>query len=216
MNETPTTEPAETVGEIVSLLVKERVISQDQLRYALRVHAKIQSTKTLIDVLQDLEYLSRDDVARSLRKNTPSIRIGDVLVELGYLLKSDLLAALSLQKEGTEHKMLGDIFIENGFIEERKLVEVLSFQLGFPVAELEFRKLDRKLFSRAPVQVFRDALFVPIATEQGVVSVAFANPLERRSREAAETVFGLSLQPAIASRKSILAAIAAMENSAGN
>lgn len=215
MTETPETAEA-SGGEIVALLVKDGVISTEQLRYAQRVRGKLQSTKTLIDVLQELEYLTRDDVARTLRKNTPSIRIGDFLVELGYLKESELSAALNLQKEGTEHKMLGDIFIENGFIEERRLMEVLSFQLGFPVAELEFRKLDRKLFSRAPFQLYRDGLFVPLSIEHGVASVAFANPLERRCRESAETFFGHNLLPAIASRKAILSAIAAAESSAGN
>jgi type IV pilus assembly protein PilB len=215
MSETPTAEPTAAGGAIVALLVKEGVISREQLSYAERVHGKMLSTKTLIDVLQDLEYLSHDDVARTLRKGGLSIRIGDFLVELGYLRKGDLEAALSLQKEGTEHKMLGDIFVENGFIEERKLMEVLSFQLGIPVAELEFRKLDRKLFTRAPIQVFRDGLFVPLGIDQGVASVAFANPLEQRSRAAAESLFGRSLKPAIATKKSILAAIAAAETSAG-
>jgi type IV pilus assembly protein PilB len=203
-------------GEIVALLVKEGVINAEQLQYARRVHAKLLSGKTLIDVMQDLEYLTRDQVAHTLRNNNTSIRIGDLLVELGYLRQSELLAALSLQKEGTEHKMLGDIFIENGFIEERKLIEVLSFQLGFPVAELEYRKLDRKLLSKAPFQLYRDALFVPFCEEAGVVSVAFANPLEQRSKKAAQAVFGSRLKPAIASRKSILAALANAENSSGS
>ena len=211
-----TAEPTAAGGEIVALLVKEGVISAEQLSYAQRVHGKLHSSKTLIDVLQELEFVNREEVVRTLRKNSLSIRIGDFLVELGYLRKSDVLAALNLQKEGTERKMLGDILIENGFIEERRLIEVLSFQLGFPVAELEFRKLDRKLFAKAPFQFFRDALFVPFAMEQGVASVAFANPLEKGSREAAESLFGSSLRPAIASKKSILAAIAQAENSAGN
>jgi type IV pilus assembly protein PilB len=215
MTETPTAEPTEAGGAIVTLLVKEGVITEEQLLYAQRVHGKMLSTKTLIDVLQDMEYLTHDDVARILRNSSLSIRIGDFLVELGYLRKAELQAALSLQKERTEHKMLGDILVENGFIEERKLMEVLSFQLGFPVAELEFRKLDRKLFTRGPIQLFRDGLFVPLSIEQGVASVAFANPLEQRSREAAEALFGRNLKPAIASKKAIVAAIAAVENTAG-
>jgi len=216
MKQTPEAAEGRAGGAIVELLVKEGVISDEQLGYAQRVHAKLQSSKTLIDVLQELEYLTREKLAETLRQNTPAIRIGDFLVELGYLRKSDLLAALNLQKEGSQHRMLGDIFIEKGFIEERKLIEVLSFQLGFPVAELEFRKLDRKLFSRASAQVYRDSLFIPLAVEQGVVSVAFANPLERRSREVAETLFGSGLTPAIASRKAILAAIARAESNAGS
>ena len=209
-------EPPAAGGEIVNLLVKDGVITAEQLRYAQRVHDKVLSTKTLIDVLQELEYLTREDLTATLRKKSVSIRIGDFLVELGYLRKSDLVAALNLQKEGLGRKMLGDIFVENGFIEERKLTEVLSFQLGFPVAELEFRKLDRKLFAKAPFQMYRDSLFVPIGVEGGVTTVAFVNPLDRLARQSAEKLFGSELQPAIASKKSILSAIVSAENSAGN
>ncbi|WP_136524282.1 GspE/PulE family protein [Geomonas ferrireducens] len=205
-------------GQIVELLVSTGVISHDQLLYAQRVHGKLQSAKTLIDVLQELEFLKREDVARILRENSLSIRIGDLLVELGYLKQSELLTALNLQKqEGARRKMLGDIIIEKGFIEERRLVEVLSFQLGFPVAELEFRKLDRKLFAKAPFEVFRDELFVPYATDdEGAVLVAFANPLETYSRLSAERIFGRTVKPAIATRNAILAAIASAQKSAGS
>jgi len=216
MNETPeSTGPAAAAGEIATLLVREGMISAEQLQYAQRVHGKLESAKTLIDVLHELEFLTRAQLARTLQEHSLSIRIGDLLVELGYLRKSDLLAALNLQKEGAERKMLGDIFIEMGLIESKRLVEVLSFQLGLPVAELEFRKLDRKLLAKAPFQVYRDDLFVPLGVEEGVVSIAFANPLEKRSREAALKLFGKKLKPFIASRHSILSAITQAETSAG-
>jgi type IV pilus assembly protein PilB len=201
-------------GKIAALLVKEGVITDDQLQYAQRVQEKLHSSKTLIDVLLELGHLTREEVSGTLRKHSLSIRIGDFLVELGYLRQSDLEAALNLQREGTERKMLGDIFIENGFIEERKFIEVLSFQLGFPVAELEFRKLDRKLFARAPAATYREHLFFPLAVEAGVTLVAFANPLEKRCRDAAEKLFGAPVSPAIASKKSILAALGAAERTA--
>ena len=206
------------VGQIVELLVSTGAITREQLLYAQRVHGKLQSTKTLIDVLQELEFIKRDDVVRTLREHSLAIRIGDLLVELGYLKQSELLTALSLQKEGgAPRKMLGDIIVEKGFIEERRLTEVLSFQLGFPVAELEFRKLDRKLFAKAPFEVFRDELFVPYAVdEEGAVMVAFANPLEKYSRLSAEKLFGRSMKPALATRTAILSAIASAQKSAGS
>jgi len=204
-------------GQIAALLVKEGVISSEQLSYAQRVRGKLLSSKTLLDVLQELGTITKEQVAATLRKNNLSIRIGDFLIELGHIRESDLEAALNLQREGTERKMLGDIFVENGFIEERKLIEVLSFQLGFPVAELEFRKLERKLLGKAPFSTYREFNFVPLATEEGgAVTVVFANPLEQRCRETAEKLFGSTLKPAIASKKSILSAIANAEKSSGS
>jgi type IV pilus assembly protein PilB len=203
-------------GEIAALLVKEGVITPEQLSYAQRVRSKLHSGKTLLDVLQELGSVTREQVAATLRKNSLAIRIGDFLVELGHIRESDLAAALNLQKEGSERKMLGDIFIENGFIEERKFIEVLSYQLGFPVAELEFRKLDRKLVGRAPFQLYREFHFIPVSVEEGVVTVVFANPLDKRSRDAAVGVFGPGLRPAVASKKSIIAALAGAEKNAGS
>jgi type IV pilus assembly protein PilB len=215
-NEPKAPAPAPEGGAIAALLVQEGVISAEQLSYAQRVRGKLLSSKTLLDVLLELGYLTREQIAATLRKNHLAIRIGDFLIELGHIRESDLSSALNLQREGAERKMLGDIFIENGFIEERKFIEVLSFQLGFPVAELEFRKLDRKLLARASFSVYREYNFIPLCSEGGVVTVAFANPLERRSRQSAEALFGTGLRPAIASKKSILAAIAGAEKSAGN
>jgi len=209
-NETPPVR-----GEIAALLVKEGVITVEQLGYAQRVRSKLHSGRTLLDVLQELGYVTKEQIAATLRKNILSIRIGDFLVELGQVRENDLSAALNLQREGRERKMLGDIFIDNGFIEERKFIEVLSFQLGIPVADLEFRKLDRKLLARAPFQVYRESLFLPIGLEDGAVVVVFANPLEKRCRDAAAKLFGAGLTPAIASKKSILTAIGAAEKNAG-
>ncbi|GFO67583.1 type II secretion system protein E [Geomonas limicola] len=208
--------PVQGGGAIAQLLVQEGVIGEDQLGYALRVRSKLVSNKTLLDVLQELGYVTPEQVAATLRRNSISIRIGDFLIELGHIRESDLTAALNLQKEGVERKMLGDIFVENGFIDERKFIEVLSFQLGFPVEELEFRKLDRKLLAKAPFSTYRELQFLPIAVEEGAVTVVFANPLEQGSRSAAEGLFGRNLKPAISSRKSLLAAIANAERSAGN
>jgi type IV pilus assembly protein PilB len=204
-------------GQIAALLVKEGVISAEQLSYAQRVRGKLLSSKTLLDVLQELGTVTREQVAATLRKNNLSIRIGDFLIELGHIRECDLEAALNLQQDGDDRKKLGDIFIEKGFIDERKFIEVLSFQLGFPVAELEFRKLERKLLARAPFSIYREFGFVPLTTgEDGAVTVVFANPLERSCRMSAEKLFGSTLKPAIASKKSILSAIANAEKSSGS
>ena len=208
--------PPPAGGQIAALLVQEGVITPEQLSYAQRVRSKLLSGKTLLDVLQELGTITREQVSATLRRNNLSIRIGDFLIELGHIRESDLEAALNLQREASERKMLGDIFIENGFIEERKFIEVLSYQLGFPVAELEFRKLDRKLISKAPIATYREFNFLPLSSEEGVATVVFANPLEKRSRSAAENLFGSSLKPAIASKKSILSAIGNAERSAGS
>ncbi|GAM10124.1 type II secretion system protein E [Geobacter sp. OR-1] len=201
-------------GAIAPLLVKESLLTNDQLSYAIRVRSKLASNKTIIDIIQELGYVTGDQVRDVLRKNRVAIRMGDLLVELGYLRESDLQAALNLQKEGSSGMKLGDLLVAHGFIDERKLLEVLAYQLGFPQVELEFRKLDRKLFVKAPFQTCREFLFVPVVREGAVVTVAFADPLDRKARETAESIFGKEISPAIASKLEILDALTNAEKNA--
>lgn len=202
-------------GEIPALLVKEGFVTAEQLAYARRVQAKLSSNKTLIDTIMDLGYITDEQIRGTLSKNHLSIRIGALLVELGYIRESDLTAALNLQKESAERKKLGEILIEHGYIDERKFIEILASQLGFPLIELEYRKLDRKLFANAPFHICREFLFAPIARENGEMLVVFADPLDKRSRDAAEKFFGHNLKPAIAAKKAILEVIAVTEKNAG-
>lgn len=203
-------------GVIAPLLVQDSLLTQDQLSYAIRVRSKLASHKTIIDIIEELGYVTTEQVRETLRKNRVAIRMGDLLVELGYLRESDLKAALNLQKEGHSGMKLGDILVTNGFIDERKLLEVLAYQLGFPQVELEFRKLDRKLFSKAPFQVCRTLLFVPIEKDGESVTIAFADPLDKKSRETAESIFGKNIIPAIASRMEIMEALTNAEKNAAH
>src|SRR6185369_9252628 len=54
----------------------------------------------------------------------------------------------------------------------------------------------------------------PLGIEEGVVTIVFANPLERHCRDAAEKLFGARVKPAIASKKAILAALSCAEKNA--
>ncbi|WP_246559480.1 GspE/PulE family protein [Citrifermentans pelophilum] len=201
-------------GAIAPLLVKESLLTKDQLSYAIRVRSKLASKKTIIDIIQELGYVTGDQVRDTLRKNRVAIRMGDLLVELGYMRESDLQAALNLQKEGASGMKLGDLLVAHGFIDERKLLEVLAYQLGFPQVELEFRKLDKKLFTKASFQTCRDLLFVPVEKTGDVFTIAFADPLDKKSREIAESIFGKNISPAITSKLEILEALTNAEKNA--
>ena len=127
---------------ITKLLLKENIISEQQLAYAVRVRSKLATSKTMIDTLLDLGYLTHDLLQSLLRNNRVSIRLGDFLVELGYLRESDLIQALGIQSESKGRKRLGEILVDRSFIEERKLLEALSYQLGYPLIELTFVAID--------------------------------------------------------------------------
>ena len=98
---------AAEAGVLAALLLNQGIISEKQLNYALRVRKKIATPQTMLDTLIELGYVDRDQVKESLRNSQINIRLGDLLVELGYLSDADLRQALGLQKESGGKKRLG-------------------------------------------------------------------------------------------------------------
>ena len=137
-------------GVLASILLEQKIVSPEQVIYALRVRKKIATPKTMLQTLVDLGYVTNEKAKETLRSTKLNIRLGDLLIELGYLSENDLRQALGMQRELGEKKRLGEVLIEGGFIEERRLLETLSYQVGFPVVNINFSKLDRTLFSIIP------------------------------------------------------------------
>ncbi|MDD2899087.1 MAG: ATPase, T2SS/T4P/T4SS family [Desulfuromonadaceae bacterium] len=201
-------------SQISSLLLKEQIISDQQLAYAVRIRSKLITPKTMIDTLIDLGYLGRDTLQETLRKNRVNIRLGDFLVELGYLRDADLKQALGIQNSSKSGQRLGEILVNRGFIEERKLLEALSYQLGYPLIELSFVSIDRTLLSVIPLAVCRELVLVPVRREESCVIIALSDPLDQKAHDCARKFLGEQARFAIASKESITATLNALERSA--
>ena len=201
-------------GVIAGLLLNESIVSSEQLAYTARVRSKLTSSKTMIDSLLELGYVTREVLQETLRRNRVNIRLGDFLVELGYLRDADLKQALGMQTESGGKQRLGEILVDRGFIEERKLLEALSYQLGYPLIELTFLSVDRSLMALIPIAVCREFEIVPVRREESFVLLALSDPLDQKSHDCARKFLGDSARFAIASKESIRETIAAMERSA--
>lgn len=203
----------EQTADIYKLLLQKGFITPEQIRYAARVHSKLTGGQTLIQVLQELKYIAAEQLEELLAANRLNLKIGTLLVELGHITRNELETAISLQKESSSRKTIGEILIEEGFVEERKLLEVLSYQLGLPYYQLELAKIDPNLLRRAPAKWFSQHNFLPVSINNGRIIVAFPDPLNRDSVEAAEKTFG-KIDPAICSKSDFREIISILERDA--
>ncbi len=201
-------------GTIVNLLLKENIITAKQLDYAVRVRSKIISPKTMIATLVDLGYVTLDALQEALRNNRVNIRLGDFLVELGYLREADLKQALGMQSESKSKQRLGEILVDRGFIEERKLLEALSYQLGYPLIELTFVSIDRTLLSILPLTICQELEIIPVRREDSMILLAVSDPLDQSLLDRSRKYLGDNVSIAIASKESIRNALKALERSA--
>jgi type IV pilus assembly protein PilB len=95
--------PPDTVSEamepIAGLLVKSGFLTPEQLRYGRRIQGKLASPKPLLRVLEDLRYVTRDQIQRALQASEVRIPLGALLLELGLIRESDLKSALETHPE---------------------------------------------------------------------------------------------------------------------
>lgn len=199
------------IGVIPTLLIKDGIITHDQLAYAMRVYSKLTTPQTMLDTLLELGLISQEQLQVTLRKHQLNLRLGDLLLELGYLRDIDLQQALAIQKESQGQRRLGDVLVENGFIEERKLLETLSYQLGYPLIDPDFVKIDKTLLARLPLNVCHQFNVLPLYRQGEQLVVTFADPLDQRSRDIVAAHLG-NFIPAICSKKSLKEALAALEH----
>jgi type IV pilus assembly protein PilB len=208
----PTKNAAEVkIGVIPTLLIKDGAITPDQLAYAVRVYSKLTTPQTILDTLLELGLISQGQLQTTLRKHQLNVRLGDLLLELGYLRETDLQQALAIQKESQGQQRLGDVLVDNGFIEERKLLETLSYQLGYPLIDPDFVRIDKTLLARLPLNVCQQFNVLPLYRQGDALVVTFSDPLDQRARDIVAAQIG-NFIPAICSKKSLKEALAALEH----
>ena len=139
----------ETKDLIAELLVKSSRITADQLRLARRIQSKLPTPETLLRVLEDLRYVTRDQIQQALHENKEPIPLGALLLELGIIRDSELQSALALQNERPDAK-LAQILVDHRLIDEKSLLEMFTLQLGFPRVSPASERLDPELMNRAP------------------------------------------------------------------
>lgn len=199
-------------GEIVHALLISKRITKKQVEYAQRIHAKLATPTPLLNVLKDLGNVNDEMVREALSHSKSSLRIGELLAELGYLAEKDLRSAFSIQKEKEKDLKIGEILIKYNFIEESLFNRILSIQLGYPVLEVSLSNVDRKRFKKVPIKIAQKHKFVPIHTDDNSIVVAFGDPLDASSITMAKKCLGPHVTVAIAAQSALKETLSLLAN----
>ncbi len=206
-------ERAEQAGVIYEMLISKGYLDEQKLNYAKRVHSKLGDNSTLTRVLQDLKYITAEQLRDTLSASKVNLKLGALLIELGLITDHDLTTAFGLQKKSAVRKTIGEVLVESGMLDEKSLLEVLSFQLGLPYHELEISRMDARLLRKVPTTWYSLHQFLPVERTDGQVTVAFVDPLNRESQDAAEKIFG-DIRQVLCSKSQFSDVLGALENEA--
>ena len=112
-------------------------------------------------------YFGIDDMAAR--------KLGQILVDLGYLTEDQLWDVLENQKQ-SPGEVIGMIAVRMGLGTEAQVTEALAEQWGMPVVNLEETSIPPKVLELVPQTMAELYKIMPISLVNEVLTVAMADP----------------------------------------
>ncbi|MBX3414863.1 MAG: Flp pilus assembly complex ATPase component TadA [Pirellulales bacterium] len=131
------------------------------------------------------------------------MRLGDLLIDKGYLTNEQLQAALEKQREEGRNKLLGEILVEHEFCSEDHVLECLAVEYGVPYAKLEPRICDSRVVDVLPREFIEANLVLPLYKIRDTLTVALAEPSNLFLIDEIESLTQLKVQIVASSTKDI-------------
>jgi type IV pilus assembly protein PilB len=103
-------------------------------------------------------------------------RLGNVLIERGYLTLDQLQSALDYQRQAGKNKLLGEILVDLDYCSEDQVVECLAVEYGVPYAKLDSRLFDPKTIDVLPREYIEKHLILPLFCIRDVLTIAISEP----------------------------------------
>ena len=122
-----------------------------------------------------------------------SKKIGEVLVDMGFVSKEQIFNALGESKR--QQLPLGTILIQQGAISVQDLKRALTAQQGYEAVTDEQLKLTDNIISQLPEDFIRLNKVIPISYDDKVIVVAMVNPNDKKVIN--DIIFFTGLKPSI-------------------
>lgn len=196
------------VGEPLGQALRERkVIAPEQLEAGLRLQRRYQTAR-LGDYLADMGIVTREQLEAALvrQKTMSHLRLGDALVQESLITAAQRDTALAMQA-ADRRKLLGEILVDNGAVTREDIRRVLVEQLGVPSVTLSRFLYDADAVKAISPELARKFMVVPLYRTATRIAVGIENPLWWEALQELELSTGLKVDPAMAAREELLAAL---------
>lgn len=189
------------------LLVREGLVSQEQLEVALAAQRARPTYAPLGQILMEHKLLTRRQLNGVLDRHGKWPQLGRVLVAAGTITEAQLTAALSYQKKAGLR--LGHALRELGYVTETTLKQAVCLQLNVPFVELDSWSPDPDAqLARLIKRSYAEArLVVPIARLGDGFTLAMDDPTDRGVIETLRASTGLTVNVVISTRGAIRRAL---------
>jgi len=129
-------------------------------------------------------------------------RLGDILIESGFLTAAELAEALSVQKESG--KRLGEVITDMGLMTEFDILRAVSSQYNYPIIDLTSIEVDPKAMSLLSEDFCTKNVVVPIGFDDDKLVVAIDDPLNILIQDELQFQTGYDIVLMLATRTGIM------------
>jgi type IV pilus assembly protein PilB len=139
-------------------------------------------------------------------------RIGDILMEMGFIDGDQL--QMALQETKKTGIMLGDVLLRLGWVTEEDLQMAIAVQSGAQILDTKTVIIDRNLMSRIPIDFVNQNGIFPFALDGGVIKAATINPFDVVAKDKLARISGNRVETYIAPKDWIAKSIEIYYNTA--
>lgn len=139
--------------------------------------------------------------------NIKSIRIGEVLINQGYITEEQLSQALDAQSQD-KSKRLGDILVEMGFVTEQQKLTALAQRLNLPMVDLGAFDVNVDAVACIPRELADKYNLIGISLQGGQLLVAVNDPLNFFAIEEVRQIAKMPMTLCLSENQQIHTAIA--------
>ena len=132
-------------------------------------------------------------------------RIGEMLVDSGFVTEHQLQEALEIQRSSPE--LLGKILVNRGYCTEMDVLKMLARQMGVPFVDLSRIKIVPIIAKSLPPHVAQRHKVIPVSKDRQKIVLAMANPLNVFAIDEVKLMTGLNVHPVLAPEEQVLAAV---------
>jgi len=103
-------------------------------------------------------------------------RLGELLIQRGYLSEEQLQNALARQQEIGSTQLLGELLVEEGTCSEDQVIECLAAEYSVPYAKLDPKIVDPKILEVLPREFLEKQAVLPLFKVHDDLTVAMSEP----------------------------------------
>lgn len=141
-----------------------------------------------------------------MKENSRALRLGDILVESGYVTQEQIEEAIAYQKTHRDVR-IGTALIHLGFLDEPGLLEALGKRLNYPVVDLSSIDVQVGAVERIPRALCEKYRMIAVEEKEGTLLLAVNDPLNFYGIEDIRQVTGMQLKICLSGQQDIEDAI---------